>query len=105
MGKRGNNRQVARPVETTDWSTERTMAEAEADQALPEAASDLVCPCGSKEFVLEAFLHIVNGVAKPEPLDLESLTCPQCGREFEAIQAEGGRYLRGDFIGYVDVDE
>jgi hypothetical protein len=84
------------------------LAEAEEDQALQKTdggTSDTSCPCGSNEFVLEAFLHVVGGKVKPEPIDVETLTCPHCGREFEAVEGEGGLMLRGEFRGYVDVED
>jgi hypothetical protein len=74
----------------------------EGSEAAPE---DSRCPCGSAEFVLEAYLHVVDGAASPEPLETEALTCPQCGREFEGVLAEGGRWLRGAYLGRVDIDE
>jgi hypothetical protein len=48
---------------------------------------------------------VVSGVPRPEPVEVEALTCPECSREFEAIQGEGGRILRGDFLGYADLDD
>jgi len=104
MGRRGNRSQ-SRPPEPTNWETERTLADAEADETIPEGTGASTCPCGSNEFALEAILHVIDGVAKPEPVEVESLTCPECGREFEAIVGENGRYLRGDFLGYVDLDD
>jgi len=107
MGRRGNRRDAGH-ADATDWSSERTLAEAEEAAELEKAgaeATDRTCPCGSHEFVLEAFLHVVDGKVKPEPIDVESLTCPQCGREFEAIEAEGGGILRGEFRGYVELDD
>ncbi len=91
----------------TDWSTERTLAdvESEREQAGNLDAAGLHCACGSNEFLLEAYLHVVNGEMRPEPVEVETLTCPSCSREFEAIQGEGGRILRGDFLGYADLEE
>jgi hypothetical protein len=116
MGRRGKGRTPGFEPPATDWSQERTMAQAEADlaESAPAAAapapggapaSDLVCPCGSREFLLEAFLHVVDGRMKPVPVDVESLTCPACGREFEAIQLEDGRVVRGEFRGYAELDD
>jgi hypothetical protein len=88
---------------------ERTMAAAEED-ARAEAAgagdgqAATRCACGSLEFVLEAYLHVVDGQPAPEPVELEALTCPQCSREYEAIQGEGGRILRGELLGYLEED-
>lgn len=91
------------------WEGERTLAEAEAEQAeeaTGEAGGgDTTCPCGSTEFLLEAYLHVVDGRPKPEPVDVEGLTCPKCGREFEAVQLEGGRIVRGEFRGYAELGD
>jgi len=91
----------------TDWSTERTLAdvEAERNEAGELDSAGLRCACGSNEFLLEAYMHVVNGELRPEPVEVERLTCPACSREFEAIQGEGGRILRGDFLGYAEEDE
>ena len=91
----------------TDWSSERTLADVEAEREEQPRLDDagLRCACGSGEFLLEAYLHVVDGVARPEPVEVETLTCPACGREFEAIQGEGGRILRGDFLGYTELDD
>ncbi|WP_373045305.1 hypothetical protein [Vulgatibacter sp.] len=91
----------------TNWETERTLADVEQEQADSEFLDDsgLVCACGSDEFLLEAYLHVVKGVPRPEPVEVETLTCPSCSREFEAIQGEGGKILRGDFVGYADLDD
>lgn len=109
MGRRGNRResQPNGSFDATNWETERTLADAEADAEMKESGegTSTTCPCGSEEFLLQAFLHVVNGVPKPEPVDVEELTCPNCGREFEAIQGEGGRILRGDFLGYTELED
>lgn len=87
------------------------MADAEADAATTEVAptqpgdAAVTCICGGRQFLLEAFLHVVDGRARPDPVEVEALTCPACGREYDAIQAEGGRILRGDFRGYTDVED
>lgn len=104
------SRKSKQPRQTpeTNWYTERTLADAETDALETEEIGDETgtrCACGSEEFLLEAYLHVVGGVPKPEPVDVETLTCPECGREYEAIQAEGGKVLRGDFLGYADLDE
>lgn len=92
-----------------DAEFERTLAAAEEEAAVAEgpqsSAAVTRCACGSDEFVLEAYLHVVGGVPRPEPVEVESLTCPQCGREYEGIVGEGGRILRGDFLGYVSDDD
>jgi len=89
------------------WESERTLADVEAEQAERPLLDDggLRCACGSEEFLLEAYLHVVGGVPRPEPVEVETLTCPACSREYEAIQGEGGRILRGDFLGWADLDE
>lgn len=103
MGRRGNRR--TGPSDTTDWASERTLAEAEEAQTISAQEGDSgvePCPCGSTEFVLEAFLHVVGGKVNPKPLDIEGLTCPNCGREFEAIEGTDGAILRGEFRGYME---
>lgn len=92
----------------TDWTTERTLAASEEEAATEVGAAadaDVRCSCGSDEFLLEAYLHVVAGKPRPEFVEVETLTCPACGREYEAVQAEGGRILKGDFVGYADEDE
>ena len=81
--------------------TERTMAEAEAD--VP--GSDTRCMCGSERFVLEAYLEVAGGMPNPEPIEVEALTCPECGREYEPILTGNGSILRGEFRGYFDEDD
>ncbi len=105
MGRRSRGPSGPPPA---PWETERSLAAAEAEageRELPGAASDLSCLCGGREFLLEAFLHVVDGVPKPEPVEVERLTCPDCSREFEAVQGEGGRILRGDFLGFADEED
>lgn len=110
MGRRGGRHQGqkgARP-DTAPWEHERTLAEAEEEagwEADGKGGTDTTCPCGSHEFLLQAYLHVVDGVVRPKPVDIETLTCPQCGREFEAVEGEPGRYLRGGFLGWVELDE
>ena len=85
---------------------ERTMADAEQD-ALEEQsapAGGTRCACGSERFVLEAYLEVKAGVPGPEPIEVEALTCPECGREYEPILA-GGRVLRGEFRGFFEDEE
>ena len=131
MGKKRRERGGAQ--DSTDWSTERTLADVEAEEAaaaeearlanelatapgagernLPsvEAASSegqgARCACGSEEFLLEAYLAVIGGRPQPEPVELESLTCPQCGREYEAIWLQDGRVARGEYRGQTDIDE
>jgi len=94
---------------SADIEFERTLAVAEEDAATAEgpqsSAAVTRCACGSDEFLLEAYLHVAGGVPRPDPVEVESLTCPQCGREYEAIVGKGGRILRGDFLGYLSDDE
>lgn len=88
------------------WEGERTLAAAESEKELfPESLSDTSCPCGSKEFLLEAFLQVIDGRPVPQPVEVETLTCPQCGREYEAVEAEDGRILRGEFLGNVEIED
>ncbi len=104
MGRR--NRQPGQHSDTTDWASERTLADAEQEQApeFAEAAEDR-CVCGSTDFLLEAYLHVAKGAVDPTPVEVGRLSCPDCGREFEAVQAEGGRVLRGEFLGYIESEE
>lgn len=105
MGRRTNKR-VAKPSNSGAIAEDftRTLADAEADEAYQDV-DDTACPCGSTEFLLEAYLHVSNGVAKPEPLEVEALTCPSCGREFDAVALGEGRFARGDFRGWTDVSD
>jgi hypothetical protein len=81
---------------------ERTMADAEQDALEePTSGSDTRCKCGSERFVLEAYLEVEGGMPNPEPIEVEALTCPECGREYEPIVV-GGRVLRGEFRGFFD---
>lgn len=89
----------------TDWESERTLAAAEEEAAGAfEDTADTRCVCGGDEFLLDAYLHVVAGRARPRPVEVDRLTCPQCNREFEAIATEDDRYLRGEFLGYADED-
>ena len=92
----------------TDWSTERTLASAEEEavgDSVPAADADVRCACGSDEFLLEAYVHVVAGRPRPDFVEVETLTCPACSREYEAVQGDGGRILKGDFVGYAEEDE
>jgi len=82
------------------------MAEAEQDAREDRSApgSETRCQCGSTRFVLEAYLEVDGGVPNPEPIEVEALTCPECGREYEPIFANG-RIVRGEFRGYFEEDE
>ena len=107
MGRKHDRGQ--RPAGQDAPEVERTLAAAEEDERLgsdvgagPQGATR--CICGSAEFLLEAYLHVVDGVPRPDAVEVETLTCPECSREYEAIQAEGNRILRGEFRGYADQD-
>jgi len=111
MGRRGRERRPSLGG-SGDLEFERTLADAEADEASrrqravgPSERADECCICGHREFVLEAFMHVVDGRLRPDPVEVESLTCPECGREYEAVPAGEGRVLRGDFRGWADVGD
>lgn len=82
---------------------ERTLADAEQDERESSQGSSTRCVCGSERFVLEAFLEVEGGTPNPEPIEVEALTCPECGREFEPVFANG-RVLRGEFRGFFEDD-
>jgi hypothetical protein len=75
---------------------ERTLAEVEADKGGDR------CICGSDHFVLEAFLEVEGGMLSMEPAEVEALTCPECGREYEAVLLGAGRVARGEFRGFFE---
>jgi hypothetical protein len=83
---------------------DRTLADAEQDEREAGQGSNTRCLCGSERFVLEAYLEVEAGALNPEPIEVEALTCPSCGREYEPIFA-GGRMLRGEFRGFFEDDE
>jgi hypothetical protein len=129
MAKRRSNQD--RSARQSPGEFERTLADAEADAVRPGPLDDdprfggdepaepgkdpaagpaapgeaARCACGSEEFVLEAYLSVIRGRPQPEPLELEALTCPQCGREYEAVWLEGGTVARGDLLGQIDLDD
>jgi len=108
MGRRGQSGRSGGASTPSPWESERSLADAETEaEEFGEDAggSPTTCPCGSEEFLLQAYVHIVNGQARPGFVEVETLTCPQCGREFEAAEGEENRILRGDFIGYADLDD
>ena len=88
------------------WDGERTLADAEQDALEEQAApaGGTRCACGSDRFVLEAYLEVNAGVPNPEPIEMEALTCPECGREYEPILA-GGKILRGEFRGFFEEED
>jgi hypothetical protein len=107
MGRR-NDRSPRPGAPRPDFEHERTLAAAEDDEASREQAGergDTSCTCGSNEFLLEAYLHVVDGVPQSDLVEVETLSCPRCGREYEAVQAEDGRILRGEFVGEVELED
>jgi hypothetical protein len=129
MAKRRSNQE--RSARQSPGEFERTLADAEADALRPASLDDdpafggdepledgevspqvpaapgepARCACGSEEFVLEAYLSVIRGKPQPEPLEVEALTCPQCGREYEAVWLESGLVARGDLLGQIDLDD
>lgn len=81
------------------WEGERSLAAAEADDGAAR------CACGSDSFVLEAYHEVRGGKVAAEPVEVEALTCPQCGREYEAILLGEGRVQRGEFLGFFEDGE
>ena len=63
------------------------------------AGDETTCPCGHREFLLEGFWAVVDGLIQTVPVEVDALTCPECGREFEAVSLEDGRVVRGEFRG------
>jgi len=82
---------------------ERTLAAAEQDEA--RSSGEACCTCGSEELLLTAYLRVVGGRPTHELVEVEALTCPQCGREYEPVRTEDGRVLPGDLLGTVELDE
>ena len=83
-------------------ATERTLADVEKDAREGESER---CACGSTRFVLEAYLEVEAGRIAADPVEVEALTCPECGREYEPILLGDGRVQRGEFLGYFEEDE
>jgi len=79
--------------------SERTMAQAEQDKGGTR------CVCGSERFVLEAYLEVEGGMVAPEPVEVEALTCPECGREYEPVLLGSGRVVRGEFRGFFEEND
>ena len=50
-------------------------------------------------------MQVVDGRPQPGFVEAESLTCPECSREYEPILADDGRVLRGDFLGWFDAGD
>ena len=153
MTKRKQRQGSGPGKDTTDWSAERTLADAERDALEQSAALGRVgpeawaaddtaaklpalqaglphedsaptlhgdlgrtdetkaapqtvrCACGGDEFMLEAYMAVIRGKLQPVPLEVESLTCPQCGREYEAVWLEDGTVARGEFLGRTELVE
>lgn len=82
---------------------ERTMADAEEDERTGSAAGATRCICGSETLVLQAFTEVTSGNLADRPLEMETLTCPECGREYEPLELADGRIARGDYLGQVDL--
>jgi hypothetical protein len=78
---------------------------AEAEQDANEGKGGTRCACGSQHFVLEAYLEVDAGRITPEPIEVEALTCPECGREYEPVLTTDGGVTRGDFRGYFEEDD
>lgn len=103
MGRKGR-----RDDAPASWESERTMAAAEEDareQGSGTQTGAVRCACGSASMLLQAFVQIVDGRPQPGFVEAETLTCPECSREYEPIQTDDGRVLRGDFLGYFDAGE
>jgi hypothetical protein len=81
---------------------DRTLAEVEQDAREGQGES---CNCGSTRFVLEAYLEVDGGRVATEPVEVEALTCPECGREYEPILLGDGKVGRGEFLGYFEEDQ
>ena len=94
MGRKQGREPVA-------WEGERTMADAEADDRSAGAATR--CMCGAATLVLQAFFEVTEGKLSNRPIEMETLTCPECGREYEPVELEDGRIARGDYLGQVDL--
>jgi hypothetical protein len=101
-GRLGYHRGMAR--NRIGFEGERTLADAEQDEREAGQGSGTRCACGSERFVLEAYLEVEAGTLHSEPIEVEALTCPSCGREYEPIFA-GGRVLRGEFRGFFEDGE
>ena len=84
------------------WQGDRTLADAERDAREGQGER---CACGSGRFVLEAYLEVDGGRVLPDPVEVEALTCPECGREYEPILLGDGKVQRGEFLGYFEEDE
>jgi len=103
MGKRRDN------PPPTDWESERTLEAAELDASEPSdgglSEGETACSCGHRELLLQGYFAVRDGVLAREPLEVEGLTCPECGREFEAVVLGDGTVCRGEFVGFAELDE
>ena len=50
-------------------------------------------------------MEVDGGRILSEPVEVEALTCPECGREYEPILLGDGKVQRGEFLGYFEEDE
>ncbi len=113
MGRRGRQHggKESRGAESFDFSGfERTLADVEAEKQDERGESapssdPAVCPCGSRTFALQAFLEVTDGRVGTRPVETDSLTCPECGREYEPVQLDDGRIVRGAYLGRVDLND
>jgi hypothetical protein len=113
MGRRGRQHggRDSKGPENLDFSGfERTLADVEAEAREERhdgghCADPSVCPCGSRTFALQAFLEVTDGRVATRPVETDSLTCPECGREYEPVELEDGRIVRGAYLGRVELDD
>ncbi len=113
MGRRGRQHpergsQGTGPFDFSGF--ERTLADVEAEGREKKedggtSADPTACPCGSRTFALQAFLEVTDGRVATRPVETDSLTCPECGREYEPVELEDGRVVRGAYLGRVDLDD
>jgi hypothetical protein len=93
----------------TDWESERTLEAAEVDAREARdgtsAEGETACTCGNRDLLLQGYFAVREGVLAREPLEVEGLTCPECGRAFEAVVLADGRISRGEFVGWAEVED
>ena len=100
MGRR-HDRDRSRNAPSS-FEFERTLAAAEEEESDSGGAR---CSCGSGELLLEAYVRVVDGRPQSEFVEVETLTCPQCGREYEAVQMEDGRIECGEYLGQMALED
>ena len=83
-------------------SRERTLADVEADSS---SGGTTTCTCGAETLVLQAFFEVTNGKLAERAVEMETLTCPECGREYEPVELADGRIVRGEYLGQVDLSD